>query len=642
MTFGPPLEYKELSSEDKTPAKKRTSETGRPTGTSRVRGKGLTVCPECRTENPADSRFCTNCAASLKEESGRTVKAATFEIVRGDLFAERYEIIEPLGQGGMGKVFKAYDRKVGEVVALKLIRPEISVNDKAIERFKNELKFARKISHRNVCRMHDIGEEGFFRYITMEYVAGEDLKRFIRRAGTLSAGKAIHIARQVVEGLAEAHRLGVVHRDLKPQNIMIDQDGNARIMDFGIARFADAEGMTGSGVMIGTPEYMSPEQAELKEVDTRADIYSLGVVLYEMTSGKVPFEGETPLSVAMKHKTEKPRDVREINPQVPPGLAKIIARCMEKSPANRFQSAEELIAELDRVERELSTGERVVVGKNVGNTKEITANFKVKKLAVPAVAGLAALAVIAFVVFKLLPGKGGAPSSSPVQPLQTAAAKTVPSDTPADSGAKSAVPKEKPSEKPAIPSAGAKKELEPEPGPPPASVKADPKASDPKTQSVPAVPAPQDPEAASASLARARASAARTVALKAGIDEKSLFVRLSDALLADAQKAFTQKRYVDARSQCMISERLFRTCQERPKDDDRLKVFRKYVEGLREEVDDLKPKPVGNKALDAAKEAEKQATGLQSSKDTENAAKYFVQAATGYQKMLLAAPAKSR
>ena len=633
MTIGPLLEYKERSSEAKTPAKKRTSETGRTTGgSSRARGSAGLVCPDCRTENPADSRFCTNCASPLKEGAGRTVKAATFEVVRGDLFAERYEIIEPLGQGGMGTVYKAYDRKVGEVVALKLIRPEISVNDKAIERFKNELKFARKISHRNVCRMHDIGEEGFFRYITMEYVSGEDLKRFIRRAGTLSAGKAIHIAKQVVEGLAEAHRLGVVHRDLKPQNIMIDQDGNARIMDFGIARFADAEGMTGSGVMIGTPEYMSPEQAELKDVDTRADIYSLGVVLYEMTSGKVPFEGETPLSVAMKHKTEKPRDVREINPQVPPGLANIIAKCMEKSRENRFQSAEELIAELDRVEKELSTGERVVAGKGTGTTKEITVTLKVRKFAVP-FAGLAALALVAFVVFKVLPGKGG--TSSPDQPAPSEAAKSVPNEPRADSGTKAAVPEGKPSETPAAPISTEIKG--PETGVLPAGDKVEP-----KTQASPAVPAPQDPEAASASLARARAAAARTVALKAGVEEKALFVRLADGLLADAQKAAGQKRYLDARSQCMVSERLFRTCQERAKDDDRFKAVRKFVEGLREEVDDLKPKPVGNKALDAAREAEKQGKGLQSSKDIENAAKYYVQAATGYQKTLLAIAPKSR
>ena len=334
-------------------------------GTKSKKTRNLQTCPSCHATNRADSRFCAKCAAPLKAgtaapDGSRTMRASTVEIARGNRIAGRYEIIEELGQGGMGRVFRVFDHQVGEIVALKLIRPEIGVQDKAIERFKNELKFTRKITHRNICRMYDLGEVDLLHYITMEYVAGEDLKRFIKRAGPLNTGKALSIAKQVCAGLAEAHRVGAVHRDLKPQNIMIDAEGTPKIMDFGIARFADMDRMTGSGVMIGTPEYMSPEQAELKEVDKRADIYALGCVIFEMVTGRVPFEGETALGLAMKHKMEKPRDVRELNPQVVPALAELIARCLEKDPAKRFQDADELQTALAAVELDLATGERAV------------------------------------------------------------------------------------------------------------------------------------------------------------------------------------------------------------------------------------------------------------------------------------------
>ena len=375
-------------------------------------------CPTCQAENLSDSRFCHNCASPLKESGARTIKAPTFEVKRGELFAARYEIIEELGQGGMGKVFKAYDHKVSEAVALKLIRPEIGVNEKAIERFKNELKFARKISHRNICRMHDLGEEGFVHYITMEFVAGEDLKRFIRRAGPLSTGKTLLITKQVAEGLAEAHRMGVIHRDLKPQNVMIDQEGNAKIMDFGIARFITTEGVTGSGVMIGTPEYMSPEQAELKEVDLRADIYSLGVVMYEMITGRVPFEGETPLSIAMKHKTDRPRPVRELNPQASVGLANIIAKCMEKPREKRYQNIQELMDDLLKAEQDLATGERAVP-KKAAKAAKTTIEVPVgggapkKKILVPVVA-IAVVVLAAVAIIKFLPKGAPAPEDGAV------------------------------------------------------------------------------------------------------------------------------------------------------------------------------------------------------------------------------------
>ncbi len=275
-------------------------------------------------------------------------------LAAGTTFAGRYQVVEELGQGGMGRVFKVLDREVGEPIALKLLRGEIATREDTIRRFREELRLARRISHKNVCRMFDLGSSEGTYFITMEYVDGEDLKKFIRRSGLLTVGKAVAIARQVGEGLAEAHRLGVVHRDLKPQNIMIDGEGNARIMDFGIARSIRAEGVTGTGVMIGTPEYMSPEQVDGRAADPRADIYALGVILFEMLSGRLPFEGDTPLSVAVKHKTEAPPDPRALNPGIPAGLAGAILKCLEKDRERRYGSTAGLLADLERVGDEIA------------------------------------------------------------------------------------------------------------------------------------------------------------------------------------------------------------------------------------------------------------------------------------------------
>jgi serine/threonine protein kinase/Flp pilus assembly protein TadD len=313
-------------------------------------------CSKCHYDNPESSRFCAECGTQLPptEEVSisptETLQAPISELNRGSIFASRYEIIEKLGKGGMGKVYRVFDKKIDEEVALKLLKPEIAADKKIIERFKNELKFARKISHRNVCRMYDLSEEEGTSYITMEYVPGEDLKGMVKMMGQLSPDKSISIAKQVCEGLAEAHRLGVVHRDLKPQNIMIDKEGNARIMDFGIARSLEEKGITGAGVMIGTPEYMSPEQVEGEEADQRSDIYALGVILYEMLTGKVPFEGDTPLSVAMRQKSETPKDPRDLNPQVSVDLARLILKCLEKDKEKRYQKAEKVLSELSNIE----------------------------------------------------------------------------------------------------------------------------------------------------------------------------------------------------------------------------------------------------------------------------------------------------
>ena len=235
----------------------------------------------------------------------------------------------------------------------------------------------------------------------MEYVEGQDLKSLIRQTSQLAILTTLSIAKQVCEGLSEAHKLGTVHRDLKPSNIMVDKEGNARIMDFGIARSLMAKGITGAGVMIGTPEYMSPEQAEVKEVDQRSDIYSLGVILYEMVTGRVPFEGETPLGIAMKHKSETPKDPKELNAQIPDDLSRLILRCMEKDKDNRYQSAEEVRSELSDIEKGIPTTERVVpLGKPL-TSREITLQFSLKKLFIPALV-IVALAVVAVIIWQLL------------------------------------------------------------------------------------------------------------------------------------------------------------------------------------------------------------------------------------------------
>jgi serine/threonine protein kinase len=314
----------------------------------------------------------------------KTLETPIEKLTRGSEFAGRYEIIEELGKGGMGRVYRVEDTKLKQEVALKLIKPEIAKDEKTIERFRNELKVARNIRHKNVCGMFDLGEEKGTHFITMEYVRGEDLRSSIRRFGQLPIGKSISIAKQICDGLVEAHRLGVIHRDLKSNNIMIDKEGNVRIMDFGIARSLEAKGITGAGVIIGTPEYMSPEQVEGKEVDQRSDIYSLGIILYEMLTGRVPFEGDTPFTIGMKHKGEMPQNPKELNPQIPDNLSNLVLKCLEKEKENRYQSTNEVRSELERLEQGLPTTDRFTPKKKTPTSKEITVTFGIRKLFVPA------------------------------------------------------------------------------------------------------------------------------------------------------------------------------------------------------------------------------------------------------------------
>ena len=380
-------------------------------------------CPQCQSENPDSSRFCAVCGTDLirgkkaADEDTKTVAVPTGELKRGSVFAGRYEIIEFLGKGGMGEVYRAEDNQIREEVALKLINPEIAEDKSAIERFRNELKLSRRIAHRNVCKMYYLGEESGTHYITMEYIPGENLKNVIRMSGQLSTGNVIKTITQVCEGLAEAHRLGVLHRDLKPGNIMIDKEGNARIMDFGLARAFRTRKITGTGVAMGTPEYMSPEQIEGKELDQRSDIYSLGIVLYEMATGRVPFDGETPYVVGMKHKHEAPENPRALNPQLPENISRLIMRCLEKEKEKRPEGVEEVLTDLKKIEEELPESQKIELIKK-GITGRLST--RLRPVLVPGILLLAALLIIAgyFIYDRFLkpvkPEEGVAQALAPV------------------------------------------------------------------------------------------------------------------------------------------------------------------------------------------------------------------------------------
>ena len=379
-------------------------------------------CPKCHFENPDDTLYCGKCAAPLKpsekipDSPTQTLETPKETLKRGTTFAERYDLIEELGTGGMGKVYKAFDKKIEEEIALKMLRPEITGDKKTLSRFSNELKIARRIVHKNVGRMYDLGESEGVHFITMEYVPGEDLKSFIKRSGQLTVGKALSIAKQICEGLVDAHELGIVHRDLKPQNIMIDSDGNARIMDFGIARSLKAEGLTAEGTVIGTPEYMSPEQAEGEETDSRSDIYSLGVILFEMLTGRIPFEGKTPLSIAMKHKSETPPNPKVINVQISNSLNWLILKCMDKKKDKRIQSTRELLSELVEIEEGTSALKRIAAKKKVGLDVRM---HRFRRYFIPAGIVLAAVVILlGFLIFSGGEKAQGQPEAETISGIQ--------------------------------------------------------------------------------------------------------------------------------------------------------------------------------------------------------------------------------
>ena len=285
-------------------------------------------------------------AADYVSAAAATSIGAFLGLQPGVVFGGRYEIIRVLGQGGMGAVYQARDRELDRLIALKVIRPELATDPAILQRFKQELILARNITHKNVVRIYDLGEAEGIRFITMEYVDGEDLRTMLRRHGKFSSAEAIPMVEQVCRALDAAHAEGVIHRDLKPQNIMRDKQGRIVVMDFGLARSLGDSGMTQTGAIVGTMEYMSPEQALGMPIDQRSDIFSVGLIFYELLTGKAPYQADTAIASLMKRTREVAKPASDIDVSVPRSLSAIVSRCLEREPSNRYHSMVELLQQL--------------------------------------------------------------------------------------------------------------------------------------------------------------------------------------------------------------------------------------------------------------------------------------------------------
>ncbi len=342
----------------------------------------MVECPQCHSHNPPDALRCSKCDTALDLDlDGTTLGVAVTDVANatptptnevrkvwsvpaqtldtgnlspsatalapGTILGTRYEIIQLLGQGGMGAVYKATDRELKRFVALKVIRPELAARPEILERFKQELILARQVTHKNVIRIFDLGEADGIKYITMEYIEGQDLKSLVVEKGKLGYEETVRIIEQVCLALEAAHGEGVVHRDLKPQNIMLDKQGRVSVMDFGIARSTEMGGMTQTGALLGTPEYMSPEQVMGEHVDARSDLFTLGVILYQLLTGNMPYKADTVQGAMFKRTREKPRPPIEEDPSIPQFLNDVTVKCLQIDPALRYQSAAEIRQDLE-------------------------------------------------------------------------------------------------------------------------------------------------------------------------------------------------------------------------------------------------------------------------------------------------------
>ncbi|MGC2527846.1 MAG: protein kinase [Candidatus Acidiferrum sp.] len=306
-------------------------------------------CAKCTTPLPLSDQTLATAGQgwSVPDAAGVVSSAAVVQLGPGSEIGSRYEIVRLLGQGGMGAVYQAHDRELDRQVAIKVIRADMAANPEILRRFKQELILARQITHKNVIRIFDLGQADGVKFITMEYIEGENLQGVLRRKKKLEPAEAANIMAQVCRALEAAHAEGVIHRDLKPQNIMLDKTGRAYVMDFGIARSMLAAGMTQTGALIGTPDYMSPEQAKGLALDARSDLFSLGIIFYEMLSSAVPFDADTTMGKLWKRTNEPARPLAELDKTIPQPLCDIVRKCLEIDPQKRFASAAELLGQIE-------------------------------------------------------------------------------------------------------------------------------------------------------------------------------------------------------------------------------------------------------------------------------------------------------
>jgi eukaryotic-like serine/threonine-protein kinase len=315
-------------------------------------------CPQCTTANPDFAENCSHCGTPMPISDSATIRVVDPTALSvGTDFGTRYRIEALLGQGGMGRVYKAYDKTLDRMVALKVVRQGMMADAEALNRFKQELLLASKISHTNILRIHDMGEVGDVKFITMAFVDGPDLHHILQGTPKLPFERVVSFSQQLAAALAAAQAEGVIHRDLKPQNILVAKDDHLYVSDFGLARSFEETNiqMTRTGAFLGTPRYMSPEQVEGKPADMRSDIYAYGLILYEMVTGDVPFTGESTLKVMYQRIQEKPKSPKTLNPDLPNWFVQVIMRCLERDPTVRYQKADEIVLDLQGAKSTVST-----------------------------------------------------------------------------------------------------------------------------------------------------------------------------------------------------------------------------------------------------------------------------------------------